>query len=301
VICLFLRPGVIIARNVIAANMALTLKKFHSVKKVCFDGRGAIAAEWREYNVEVDAKWKNEIDILEKNAVLASDFRIAVSNHLVEYWRNQYGYKEQNHVVIPCTLSSGFKLSSSEEEKILDKRNELGWNGNDTLFAYSGSTAGWQSFNLLSSFLYPLLGENKNSKVLFLAKEEENIDKLQKDFPGQVQRRWLSHNEVKDFLNACDYGILIREDTVTNRVASPTKFAEYLSAGLPVIISENLGDYSQFTLDNNCGVVLTDTIQVSLLGKKSESEKKRMMQLVEQNFTKQACNEQYIKLLMQLN
>ena len=300
-ICIALRPPVIIARNVIAANMALAIKKFSGVKKVCFDGRGAIAAEWKEYDVEVAEAWKNEIDELERKAVVNSNFRIAVSHHLVEYWREKYGYKDENHVVIPCTLSSGFVLTTADEKTILLKREELGWKKEDVLFAYSGSTAGWQSFNLLATFLYPLLKENKNHKVLFLAKEEANIKQLQKDFPGQVQQRWLSHNEVKDNLNACDYGILIREDTVTNRVASPTKFAEYLSAGLPVIISENLGDYSRFTHENKCGIVLADAIKVSLLEKPVPDEKRRMMKLVEDNFTKKACSNQYKKMLQQLN
>ena len=102
-ICIALRPPVIIARNVIAANMALAIKKFSGVKKVCFDGRGAIAAEWKEYDVEVAEAWKNEIDELERKAVVNSNFRIAVSHHLVEYWREKYGYKDENHVVIPCT------------------------------------------------------------------------------------------------------------------------------------------------------------------------------------------------------
>src|SRR5690606_12687918 len=50
--------------------------------------------------------------------------------------------------------------------------------------------------------------------------------------------------DVSQYLAAGDLGLLLRDDTVVNRVASPVKFGEYLAAGLPVIISEGVGDYS---------------------------------------------------------
>jgi hypothetical protein len=34
----------------------------------------------------------------------------------------------------------------------------------------------------------------------------------------------------------------------TNKIASPVKFAEYLTCGLNIIISNNLGVYTDFTL-----------------------------------------------------
>ena len=299
-ICLIIRPKAIIARNVIAANMALKVKRFSSVQRVCFDGRGAIAAEWHEYDVQVNPSWKSEIESLERKAVLMCDFRIAVSHQLVAYWNEKYNYQVDNHVVISCTLSEGFIPAIAEAQSIQQRRSALGILDSDILFAYSGSTAGWQSFSLLEAFLRPLLKSQPSHKVVFLAKEEDSITQLKKEFPGQVQQRWLAHTEVKDYLNACDYGILIREESVTNQVASPTKFAEYLSAGLPVIISEKLGDYSGFTVQFQCGYLLSDAIQLSLFIKPTNSEKLRIMKLVEQHFTKQANNEQYKKMMQAL-
>ena len=203
-------------------------------------------------------------------------------------------------MVIPCTLSEGFIPAIAEAQSIQQRRSALGILDSDILFAYSGSTAGWQSFSLLAAFLRPLLKSQPSHKVVFLAKEEDSITQLKKEFPGQVQQRWLAHTEVKDYLNACDYGILIREESVTNQVASPTKFAEYLSAGLPVIISEKLGDYSGFAVQFQCGYQLSDAIQLSLFIKPTNSEKLRIMKLVEQHFTKQANNEQYKKMMQAL-
>jgi hypothetical protein len=296
-ICLFTRPKAIIARNVIATNMALKVKSFSSVKKVCFDGRGAIAAEWNEYEVTVADQWKKEIDQLEKDAVINTDCRIAVSSNLVHYWKERYGYNDTRHAVIPCTISSSFLSAQPDDTVITNKRTSLGYTNNDVLFAYSGSTAGWQSFSLLKQFLDPLLQSSSCNKVLFLAKSESSIEELKEQYPAQVKQQWLSHNEVRDVLASCDYGVLIRENTVTNQVASPTKFAEYLACGLPVIISDHLGDYSAFVEQHRCGTKLNGSRQYLSFSKPTKNEKLRMTELVRNNFTKNACNTQYRQVI----
>ena len=55
-VCLLLGEKVVIARGVLACNVALGVKKTGMIKKLCYDGRGAIAAEWEEYKV---APYKN--------------------------------------------------------------------------------------------------------------------------------------------------------------------------------------------------------------------------------------------------
>lgn len=294
-VCLFKGERSIIARNVIATNMALRLSKFGLIKKVCFDGRGAIAAEWKEYDVQVHPQWKKSIVEMEHHAVMRSDFRIAVTNELVNYWKKDFGYKKNDHVIIPCTVNTRFTLNENVSQDITKKKSELNISEKDIVFVYSGSTAGWQSFAAVDSFITPLLKKSKKYKIIFLAQKDANIDQLKKQFPGQVIQQWVSHNEVQKTLAACDYGILIREQTITNKVAAPTKFAEYLSAGLPVIISPNLGDYSDFVEKNQCGFVANG--RVGSIDKPEETKKQRMKELVLKCFTKEAFKEQYRELL----
>lgn len=297
--CLFLRPAAIIARNVIAANMALAIRGSGLIKKVCFDGRGAIAAEWKEYDVQVSGSWKKEIDQLENKAVNNSDQRIAVTQKLVEYWKRVYNYKGTAHVVIPCTLNSGFKAKVPVASQIAEQRTKLGLDNNDIVLAYSGSTAGWQSFESLQKILSHYLSSSPKYKVLFLAKEEENISRLDKLFPGQVLRSWVNHKEVPLILSACDLGILIREQSVTNEVASPTKFAEYLSAGLPVFISEKLGDYTDFVKEKNCGYVLNGS-GLPQIPANTDSKREELVSLVMATCSKETFIPEYKKLLAAL-
>ena len=74
-------------------------------------------------------------------------------------------------------------------------------------------------------------------------------------YSNKVKQLWCNEADVFNYLSLADYGILLREDTWTNRVASPVKFAEYLNAGLDVIISDNVGDFSKMVVDMNCGFI----------------------------------------------
>ena len=57
----------------------------------------------------------------------------------------------------------------------------------------------------------------------------------------KVILRSYKQNEVGFALTACDAGILIRKPTLVNRVANPVKIAEYMGAGLPIIIEKGVG------------------------------------------------------------
>ncbi|NEM98890.1 glycosyltransferase family protein [Pontibacter burrus] len=301
-VCLFTGERVVICRNVLATNIALSLKKIGLLNKVCYDGRGAIAAEWEEYEVVEEESLKAGIAKYERAAVLASDYRIAVSSKLVSYWGERYEYASQAHAVIPCTLSSHFELELRSEEDIAFFRNELGYQQDDIVLVYSGSTAGWQSFNLLKSFLLPILDSCLNMKVIFLSKSDENNLFLQEQYPKQVSIKWVSPGEVNKYLAIADYGILIRENTVTNQVASPTKFAEYLISGLGVIISPELGDYTQFVLKNSCGIVTNGEVALDLKVL-AYSDRGRSNELAKQHFLKSSPNnlQQYTRLIQTLD
>lgn len=300
ILCFFLRPTSIIARNVIAANMALKIRNSTSVKNVCFDGRGAIAAEWREYEVNVVDQWKKEIDHLEQRAVIESDYRIAVTEKLIDYWHKQYSYASGKHVVIPCTLNSSFSPKTPTDIEKKQARENIGLQSQDIVLAYSGSTAGWQSFSILYNYLAPFLNQKSDNKVLFLSKPDANIQQLEKEFPGQIMQKWVNHQEVPIVLSACDMGILIREDSVTNRVASPTKFAEYLSAGLQVIITNNIGDYSDFVKVHQCGIIANGK-PLPNIQNVDFTTRSRMINLVNLHFTKNAQLNNYSELMKNLN
>jgi hypothetical protein len=243
-------------------------------EKVIYDGRAAVKAEVEEYNVTGNLTLGKVFIDLEYQAVSNADFRIAVSNKLVEYWNADLGISvsDSESITIPCTLSSyndgNITATVTEFVKVV----------------YSGGTGVWQSFEKVVDLFRDALNKQPNLIVLFLTKNNDSIDKLEKEFPNRVSRKWLKHSEVTPTLSSCDYGILIRESSITNKVASPVKFAEYLNAGLKVLISPNIGDFSGFVRGNNCGITILESIPN--LQKTTTAEKSEMLKLCSEYFNK---------------
>lgn len=294
---LFLDSRKIIARSAFACALALRLKKLGFSDWVCYDGRGAVAAEENEYAVSGDPLVQREIGELEKESVRNSDFRISVSSELVKYWRKSFSYGTGKHVVIPCTLHSEQFTSLPDENSLRISRNEMGFSNEDVLLVYSGSSAEWQSLHLLDNFLLNAMRSNPKVKALFLLKKNPGL-KVMHEFQERVKVRWVEENQVQKMIAMCDYGLLLRTNSVTNQVASPVKFAEYLACGLKVLISPGIGDYSSFVPGKNCGFVVGENDEIHHgLDRISFQEKKELYGLACNNFSKASFLEEYRKLM----
>ncbi len=293
-LCLVSSHKQIIARGAFATNLSLTLKKIRLIKKVVFDARGAYYAELTEYQVIDDKKVISQIKDIENKAIHLTDFRLAVSEALVNYWKENYNYKNQNHVVIPCTLSTNFVFEFPTAEKLKQLKSENSFSENDTILVYSGSSAGWQSFNLLEEWLLTAFQKNENLKLVMLTNHPPEQSVFFETYKNRINTNWLQPNQVKEMLLIADYGLMYRENTITNQVASPVKLAEYLSCGLQIIASDNLGDFSNFVKTKNCGFVLPTQIDFKQI---EYSVKKQNHSLAMRFLIKKNYKQNYLKIL----
>lgn len=280
------KSDVAICRGPLAFSLANGL-----FQKCVYDARAAVKAEVEEYNITGLLALDKDFIEAERFAIEKADFRIVVSQKLVEYWQNDLGITiiPSQYVVIPCTLTSAFEV---------EPRQEVSSQQEEVKVIYSGGTSPWQSFDKVVALLDKAMAQQGNLKVTFLTKEDKAIDKLLAKYPERVSRKWLSHDAVNNELAKADYGILIRDNKVTNRVASPVKFAEYLNAGLKVLISDEIGDFSEFAITFGVGVVVRE--EVPTLAKIDAIEKNRIREVCKITFlkTSESVHNQY-KILIE--
>ena len=137
-ICLVTGERTAICRNVFCTKMALRVKKWGMLKKVVMDGRSAMAAEIGEYDVFPVPYLRENVSGFENYSVNNSDFRMAVSEELVKYWRKNYNYQGTDHIVIPCTLDTKYFNAKTFvlSEHYSTLKTALGFKESDIILAY---------------------------------------------------------------------------------------------------------------------------------------------------------------------
>lgn len=258
----------IFSRAIIGKEIKL-LKRIFPVKVIFFFDARAAAADENRYIATLRNDFSLKRNIIIANiyyivyqTLLAADKIFVVSNVLRKYFQDTYNLREKYFVPYPC-LSDSIKFYYSSEIRN-EIRNSLGIKEGTRVFIYSGGIdSEWHITEKMFTFINHLLKYGKRILLICLTKNTSGLEKILDHFV-ELKPHFLSfsvpNNEVCRYLNAADYGLLFRENTIMNNVASPTKFAEYMLCGLPVLISEGVGDYSDFTVKHDLGVLIKESV-----------------------------------------
>ena len=139
--------------------------------------------------------------------------------------------------VIPCVASP--KLFYFSPDLRTSFRRTLNIDPASPVFIYSGSISFFQCFNESVALFRAVLRNDPDAVFLIVTPNIESIRHALEGIPERNLRlRSATIADVNGFLNAADFGILLRREDPINRVASPVKFAEYCLAGLPVIMTD---------------------------------------------------------------
>jgi glycosyltransferase involved in cell wall biosynthesis len=128
--------------------------------------------------------------------------------------------------------------------------------GDRTVYVYSGSLGGYYSVEEIAR----LLRADPRAFVLVLTQSNPGpmIEALRRAGFSRDEFRVLSvpPEDVPRYLRAADAGVSLILQSPARRASSPTKFAEYLAAGLPVIHSAGIGDLDAQIEQHRVGVLV---------------------------------------------
>jgi glycosyltransferase involved in cell wall biosynthesis len=146
---------------------------------------------------------------------------------------------------------------SGAEEHRAAVRGELGVAADALLFVYSGTMAAWQKPGESALLVKAVRQHRPDARLLFLTpdQDEARTAVAQTGLEG-VLYRTAKAREVDRYLCAADYGLLLRDESMVNRVACPVKFGEYLACGVRPLLSPNVGDQSDLCATLGIGVVV---------------------------------------------
>ena len=135
--------------------------------------------------------------------------------------------------MLPCCVAGEIKTDGWPKE------------GNTKTLIYSGGLSVWQKIDTIIGLMKRIGDAEASIHFRFLTKDLETLKRKCAE-AGLEDSRWsvksCKQSEVAEELAKADCGIIFRDDILVNRVASPIKIGEYLSAGLGVIASPCIGD-----------------------------------------------------------
>lgn len=242
------------ANNLTAGINAFFLKKLFGIRYV-FDFHGSIPEErvligvWKKDSVKFRMAKKLEVKIAS-----GAKANVAISSKALEY----LGCKadEVKNLVIPCGIN--FDPNSVTIDVREENRKKLGLQ-NRFVVLYSGSVSPWNDYNEIKRVIGIIREVKKNFMLLILSKDSgETITNFVKQLgltSDQYTCLSLEHNEVHFYTSCGDLALLVRKKSIVNKISSPMKFGEYIGAGVPVLISSEIGDASTEVIQYELGTV----------------------------------------------
>ena len=262
---------VLVCENLWCAYIGGQLLKWLNVK-VVFDYHGVVPEESVYDNLcKIGDKNYNYLKLIEKKALNESHSIICVSNRFKRYLIDSFGIDQNRISVVPCCVNDiPQNINMAIREKI---RRELSINSKKVII-YAGSIVKYQCVNEMIRIFSKLRQYDNDFFFLFLS-AYNNYGSIKQLFNNvgvsdeYYKLLSVKQSEVYDYLCAADFGMLIRDNDLLNKVSCPTKMAEYLMAGLPIIATSSVGDIK----DVKSNVILCEFEDIT-----------------EEDFIKQICN-----------
>ena len=249
-------PCSIYFRSVLS-SLALR-QKFGAIgTRSVLDVRG-ISAEEKRYLRGRPSFIDLPLRLIQYREIRKVDRLLCVSNALADWIRRKTG-RSVDAVVPACLDTNRFGL---ENEDRVSLRKSLGWSADQTIFLYAGGIQKWQRIDDTIRLFKYLAEQSPDYRFAFVVREPEEVQKRFSSHGFDADKaicRSLPPQDVPQWLNAADVGVILRHDHPVNNVSSPIKLAEYLSAGLRVILTDSIGDISGLVKEHNFGWLVNET------------------------------------------
>lgn len=184
------------------------------------------------------------------------DGSLVVSNALADYLDKEYNLKNFKHHIVPCAIEN--KMDNLDIKLLNRKKYRKKYNvqADEVLFVYSGGVSPWQcideSIKIFSNI------KSKSSvkvKLLILSHQIEKVLPMIKGHSGIITDS-VDAQDVEKVLCAGDYAFLIRKNFITNNVAYPNKFLEYVQSGMKIITTPFVFDVANQVKEFNLGITI---------------------------------------------
>jgi glycosyltransferase involved in cell wall biosynthesis len=256
-------------RSYISAFVGMMLKKTHQVPFL-FDMRGFYADErvdgglWKQSNPVFKVVYKY-FKRKERHFFNGCDHLISLTENGKETI-DALNFKSLNVddiTVIPCCADlTHFDPKRINDEQVKAYREKLNIKKDEFVLTYLGSIGTWYMPEEMLDFFSELLKSKPQSKFLIITKDDTKAMQTlakEKQIPSEkLTFTSASRNEVPIMLKLTSISVFFIKPVFSKKASSPTKLAELLAMGVPVVCNGNVGDIDRIVEANKAGLVLND-------------------------------------------
>jgi glycosyltransferase involved in cell wall biosynthesis len=160
--------------------------------------------------------------------------------------------------VIPCCVDLQ-RFDGVGESSRNNMRRKLGVEDR-TVLTYVGSFGGWYLTDEMLNFFVTAHETDPSVFVLILTQRQQEAAVEKMRAAGFVDGDFLvtsaSPDEIPQYLSAADTGVSFIKRCYSKQASSPTKNAEYLAAGRPIIANAGVGDVDELIKEAGAGVIV---------------------------------------------
>ncbi|MFN7948471.1 MAG: glycosyltransferase [Blastocatellia bacterium] len=248
------------ARSHVAAVMA-ALARLLVRTRLIFDIRGFMPEEYADAGV-----WRQNslafrlTKAAERWLLKSADGFVVLTERARQILFNQPDAQPVRPVaVIPCCVDTARFLAAGRSREQM--REFLGVTDRQVIL-YTGALGGWYLTEQMADFLAQAHRRNTTTFSLILTQSRpelisEPLSRAGVNTKDYLVRR-VSPDEVPEYLRASDFALSFIKPCYSKLSSSPTKIAEYLISGLPVISNRGIGDLDQVIGQDRVGVLLND-------------------------------------------
>ena len=239
----------VVFSGVIPAKTSYYIKRKNPGIKIIFDCHG-IYEELIEFNPSLTKLlYFKYIEHNERKTLKIADAAFVVTNELKKYISEKYKV-DLKYFVVPCAMSADIPTYEQALEYRKRYRDEFGISPQQTLFVYSGGTSPWQSIDDAYQIFETYRNTcDSNAKFLLMTPNP-----VQAEYKNTIIRSY-SYEEVNKAIFAGDVAMLIRGNFVTNHMAFPNKFLEYVRSNMLIVTTPYLNDISKYVRQESLGMI----------------------------------------------
>jgi glycosyltransferase involved in cell wall biosynthesis len=160
--------------------------------------------------------------------------------------------------VIPCCVDTE-RFAAFDEAARTKMRKKLGIESRKVL-VYVGSFGGWYLTDEMFDLFAAARGADPNVFVIILTQRQADLATKRIMEMGFRENDFLvqsvSPSEIPAYLNSANMAVSFIKNCYSKQASSPTKNAEYLAAGLPIVANSGIGDVDKNILEDGVGVLV---------------------------------------------